>query len=145
MDKIDIINETNFGKMIEHRNGLGGFASDIGIKILSISEGYAKAEINIEKKHLNPGNSVHGGCIFSLADTVGGAAAWSRGNYVVTSSSNINYLNPAIESKRLIGIAKEIKFGKKILVYDVEIWDEKDRLIAKVTNTYYNLGKKLDL
>ena len=145
MDKIDIINETNFGKMIEHRNGLGGFASDIGIKILSISEGYAKAEINIEKKHLNPGNSVHGGCIFSLADTVGGTAAWSRGNYVVTSSSNINYLNPAIESKRLIGIAKEIKFGKKILVYDVEIWDEKDRLIAKVTNTYYNLGKKLDL
>lgn len=145
MDKLDIINETNFGKMIEHRNGLGGFASDIGIKMLSISEGYAKAEINIEKKHLNPGNSVHGGCIFSLADTVGGAAAWSRGNYVVTSSSNINYLNPAIESKRLIGIAKEIKFGKKILVYDVEIWDEKDRLIAKVTNTYYNLGKKLDL
>lgn len=145
MDKLDIINEINFEKIIEHINGLGGFASDIGIKILSISKGYAKAEINIEKKHLNPGNSVHGGCIFSLADTVGGVAAWSRGNYVVTSSSNINYLNPAIDSKRLIGIAKEIKFGKKILIYDVEIWDEKDRLIAKVTNTYYSLGKKLDL
>lgn len=145
MEKLDIIDKVNYKKMIEHINSLGGFAKDIGIKMISISKGYAKGEINISKSHLNPGESVHGGCIFTLADTVGGAAAWSRGNYVVTTSSNITYLNPAIESKKLIAIAKEIKFGKKILVYDVDIWDDSDRLIAKVTNSYYNIEKKLSL
>lgn len=142
MDKLDILKEENFNKMIEDINELDGFANDIGIKILSISKGYAKAEINIYKKHLNPGNSVHGGCIFTLADSVGGLAAWSRGSYVATVSSNINYLNPAIECNKLIGTAREIKYGKKLSVYEVEIYDEKDRLIAKATNTYYNLGKK---
>ena len=146
MEKMDVvIEDVSFKNMIQYINDLDGFAKDIGIKILSISKGYAKAEININKNHLNPGKSVHGGCIFALADTVGGVAAWSRGNYVATTSSSITYLNPALESKKLIGIAKEIKFGKKILTYDIEVWDDKDRLIAKVTNSYYNLGNKIDL
>ncbi|MEW9078211.1 PaaI family thioesterase [Terrisporobacter glycolicus] len=145
MEKLDIIDEVNYKKMMEHRNSLAGFAKEIGIKITSISKGYAKGEIDINKSHLNPGKSVHGGCIFTLADTVGGTAAWTRGNYVVTTSSNITYLNPAIESEKLIAIAKEIKFGKKILVYEVDIWDDSERLIAKVTNSYYNIEKKLDL
>ncbi len=145
MKKLDIIDEVNFKKLTELRNGLDGFAKEIGVKIVSISNGYAKAEINVNESHLNPGKSVHGGCIFTLADTVGGAAAWTRGNYVATTSSNITYLNPAIESKKLIGIAKEIKFGKNILVYDIEVWDDMDRLIAKTTNSYYNLGRKIDL
>lgn len=142
---MNVIDEVSLKKMVGYRNNIDGFAKNIGIKVLSISKGYAKASMDIDKSHLNPGNSVHGGCIFTLADTVGGVAAWSRGNYVVTTSSNITYLNPAIESKKLIGIAKEIKYGKSILVYEVEIWDEKDRLIAKATNSYYNLRKKLDL
>lgn len=146
MEKTDIIiDDVSFKKRAEYINNLEGFAKDIGIKIVSISKGYAKAEININENHLNPGNAVHGGCIFALADTVGGVAAWSRGNYVATTSGNIVYLNPALETKKLIGIAKEIKFGKNILVYDIEVWDDKDRLIAKVTNSYYNLGDKLDL
>ena len=146
MEKMDIIiDDVSFKKRAEYINNLEGFAKDIGIKIVSISKGYAKAEININENHLNPGNAVHGGCIFALADTVGGVAAWSRGNYVATTSGNIAYLNPALETKKLIGIAKEIKFGKNILVYDIEVWDDKDRLIAKVTNSYYNLGDKLDL
>ena len=146
MEKMDIIiDDVSFKKRAEYINSLDGFAKDIGIKIVSISKGYAKAEININENHLNPGNAVHGGCIFALADTVGGVAAWSRGNYVATTSGNIAYLNPALETKKLIGIAKEIKFGKNILVYDIEVWDDKDRLIAKVTNSYYNLGDKLDL
>ena len=146
MEKTDIIiDDVSFKKRAEYINNLEGFAKDIGIKIVSISKGYAKAEININENHLNPGNAVHGGCIFALADTVGGVAAWSRGNYVATTSGNIVYLNPALETKKLIGIAKEIKFGKNILVYDIEVWDDKDRLIAKVTNSYYNLGSKIDL
>lgn len=145
MEKLDILEKIDSNKMLNYLNSLGGFNKDIGIKIISISDGYAKAEIDIEERHLNPGKSVHGGCIFTLADTVGGCAAWTRGSYIATCSSSINYLNPAINTKKLIGIANEIKCGKNILVYDVEIYDEKDILIAKVSNSYYKLGDKVRL
>ena len=87
---------------------------------------------------------MHGGCIFTLADTVGGCAAWTRGSYVATASSNINYLNAAIDCKKVVAIAREMKAGKKFLVYEVDIFDDKDNLIAKVSNTYCSIKKKLD-
>lgn len=144
MEKVQLVNKIDFEKLIKYRNDLDGFSKEIGVKILDISDGYAKAEINIERKHINPGNSVHGGYIFTLADIVGGSAAWSRGNYVVTISSNITYLNPAIDSKKIIAEAKEVKWGKAILVYDIEVYDEKNRLLAKAINSYFNIGKKLN-
>ena len=124
MEQLRIHNEIDFQKILEKRNNANGFANDIGIEIIEVEEGYAKGEIQIEEKHLNPGNSVHGGCIFTLADTVGGCAAWTRGSYVATASSNINYLNAAIDCKKIVAIAREIKAGKKLLVYEVDIFDE---------------------
>lgn len=145
MDKLDIIDKAKYEKLIKYRNSTDPFGKQIGIEITSLSEGCAKGELTINKNHLNPVNSVHGGCLFTMADIIGGAAAWSRGDDVVTTSSNITYLNPALGSRKLIAVAREIKYGKKISVYDIDIYDEKDRLIAKATNSYYNLGKKIEI
>ncbi len=145
MNKTDILETVSFERMIKQKNELEGFGKEVGVKIVDISEGYAKCEIEIDERHLNPGKSVHGGCIYTLADIVGGVAAWSRGNYVVTTSGSINYLNPAIGCNKLIGIAREIKYGKTLCVYDIEILDENNRMIARVTNEYYNMGSKIKL
>lgn len=131
--------------LLNEKAQLDRFGKEIGVNIICAHDGYSKVELEIEDRHMNPGNSVHGGCLFTLADIVGGWAAWSRGNYVVTCSSNINYLNPAINIKKLIAVGKEIKYGKKIAVYEVDIFDENNKIIAKATNTYYNMGHKLDL
>ena len=90
MNKTDILDTVSFERMIKQKKtGLEGFGKEVGIKFVDISEGYAKCEIEIDERHLNPGKSVHGGCIYTLADIVGGVAAWSRGNYVVTTSGYI--------------------------------------------------------
>ena len=107
-----------------------GFIKHTGIKTVELREGYA-----------NPIGSTHGGVLFTLVDTVGGAAATSRGRYVTTVSGNINYLRPAMNCKKLIGESREIKIGKKMCVYDVMITDENDREIAKATMTYFYLDK----
>jgi len=101
--------------------------------------GYAKGEISIADHHMNIIRSVHGGCTFSLADTVAGSAAVSHGELVTTVSANINYLSPAIGVKKLVAEAVEIKYGKNVSVYDVSISDENGKLIAKGTFSYYNL------
>ena len=92
----------------------------------------------ITKTSLNHLNIVHGGYIFGLADTAAGIAAMTEGRNVVTIDSNINYLKKATGEK-IIAIAKPLKTGKTISVYEVLINNENDELIAKATITYYML------
>ena len=129
----------SFEKLLEFRNNCEGYIKYLGMKILTITDGYAEGEIEITGEHLNPFGSVHGGCIFSLIDTTGGAAAMSRGNITTTSSCNINYLNAAIDTKKIKAIAREVKGGKTLLVYDVEVFSEEGELLAKASCTYFRL------
>lgn len=55
------------------------FIELIGIKIIEADEGYCKAELEVDDRHLNPLGTVHGGCLYTLADTVAGFAAASCG------------------------------------------------------------------
>ena len=129
----------DFEKLEKRRNM--GFMKEIGLKMLEICEGYAKAELVLQPMHANPIGSTHGGVIFTIADTVGGTAASSRGRMVTTVSANINYLSPAMNCEKLIGESREIKVGKNICVYEVTISDETGRDIAIATLTYYYLGE----
>ena len=47
----------------------------LDMEFLEIGKGYAKGRIKLQPKHLNPYGSVHGGCLYSLADSVSGTAA----------------------------------------------------------------------
>ncbi|MCC8029420.1 MAG: PaaI family thioesterase [Lachnospiraceae bacterium] len=127
----------DFERLIEKRNT--GFAKEIGLKITEIREGFAKGELLLQPMHGNPIGSIHGGLIYTIADTVGGTAATSRGRFVTTVSGNINYLRPALDCKKLIGESSEIKVGKNMCVYDVLITNETGKEIARATMTYYYL------
>ncbi len=130
-------------KIRKYRDDQNRFAAMLGIVTLEIKEGYARGEMELKPDYDNVVGSVHGGCIFTLADTIGGAAAASGGMKMTTVSSDMHYLSPAIGAEKLTAEAKEIKKGKKISVYDVEISDDKGKRIAKGTFSYYNLGTPL--
>lgn len=129
----------NFEKLKELRNM--GFNKAVGVVTTEISEGYAKAEAEIGPQHINPIGSVHGGVLFTIADITAGAAATSRGRYMTTMSSNMNFLRPAINCKKLTGETREIKVGKQVCVYEVLITDETGREIAIATVTFHCIGK----
>ncbi len=122
-----------------HRNK--GFTKEVGFVTTEIREGYARGELTIQEKHMNPVGSVHGGVLLTIADNLGGTAATSRGRFVTTLSANIQYLRPAIDSKKLYGETTEVKLGKNISVYEVMITDDAGREIAKATLDYCYLGE----
>jgi acyl-CoA thioesterase len=130
----------DFERLKEIRNQ--GFIRELGFQLTDIREGYAKGELILKPTHQNPIGSAHGGVIYSIADTVGGAAATSYGRYVTTVTGNINYLRPAMNCEKLIGESREIKVGKKICVYEVTITNEKGSEIAVATMTFFYLDKK---
>lgn len=133
-----------YQKLLDYRNNHPGFTKNMGMKVTQVSDGFAKVEMDITEKHGNPIGSVHGGVIYALADTAGAVAATSKGSFVTTVTGDINYLNPAIGVKKLTAATRELKAGKNVLVYDVAVTDETERVIAEARMTYYSLHKKVD-
>lgn len=134
----------DYEKLKEFRNNAQGLTKELGQQVMEVSAGYAKVEMEIDERHINPIGSVHGGAIFALADSAGGVAAMSHGSFVTTVDGSINYLNPAINVKKLIADTRELKAGKNILVYNVDIRDENGLVIAGARMTYYSLHKPFE-
>lgn len=134
----------DYQKLIETRNKQNKFDHNVGIEITEIRKGYARGKVDIGEKHINFIGSVHGGLSFSLADTVGGAAAVSHGELVTTVSANINFLAPAIGVEKLAAEATEVKHGRNISVYDVRVFDENERMIAQGNFSYYSMKIPVD-
>ena len=126
-----------------HRNEHNKFAAMMGIYTEEIRPGYAKGEMTIRPEFENAIQSVHGGCLFTLADTICGAAAASYGWKMTTMSSDIHYLKAAIGTKKLYAEATEVKSGKNVCIYEVLITDDKGNENVKGTFTFFNLKERL--
>jgi acyl-CoA thioesterase len=112
------------------------FAKFLGIKILSIGEGTATAEMTITKDHLNGACTAHGGAIFSLGDTVFGAASNTREGLAMAINVSISFFKAITEGK-LTAVAEEISLHKKLATYIVRIFDDKSKIIALFQGTVY--------
>lgn len=130
-------------EIMEYRNKYNLFPRMLGIRTTLLEPGHACAEMKICSTYENAIGSVHGGCIFSLADTVAGSAAASNGMKMTTLGSNLNYLKAAMHVDSLYGEATEVKSGKNIAIYNVEIKDSKNNMIANGSFSFFNLKEEL--
>ncbi len=112
------------------------FAKYIGIEILGISPGNAKARMKIEDHHLNAANVVHGGAIFGLADLVFAVASNSHGTVALGINVSVSYLKAA-RGGVLFAEAREISRNPKLGTYAIEVKDEKEEIIAAMIGTVY--------
>ena len=135
-----LISEKVSEKVLE-RLEKNGFAKLCGLEVLEAHDGYAKGRFILGPQHMNPIGSVHGGCVFTLMDSIGGFAAYTNGRYCTTLSSNVDYLRPAMNCKELIAEATPVRVGNRVMVYDVVVTDETDRKIARGSITFYSLDK----
>jgi acyl-CoA thioesterase len=76
------------------------FADLVGFSVTERSDKQCVTALTLEEKHLNPNGVVHGGVLYTLADTgMGGAlmAALPEGHYCATIEIKIAYFRPAKE------------------------------------------------
>jgi acyl-CoA thioesterase len=120
------------------------FASNSGMKITKVSEGYAKAEMRIEKRHHNILGTVHGGAIFTLADMAFAAASNSYGTVAVAINADISFVKAAVEGT-LYAEAKETSINPKISTYVVNITDDQGDTVAIFNGMTYRKKNKLQI
>ena len=114
----------------------------LNAKILEAKDDYAKCSFEINEDHKNAKGVVMGGAIFTLADFCFAVATnQHEGYYTVSTTSNISFLRPAIKGN-LTAEAIKIKDGKTICFYDVNVFDDKNTLIAKLSITGTHIKKE---
>jgi acyl-CoA thioesterase len=106
------------------------------IELLSVEPGRAKTRMVIRDIHLNAGNVVQGGAIFTLADFAFAAAINAYGNLAVSIETSIRYFK-GVGSGVLFAEAQVRHIHKRVATFEVQVTNEMDELIALFTATAY--------
>ncbi|GHT60861.1 phenylacetic acid degradation protein [Bacteroidia bacterium] len=107
-----------------------------GIELLEVEPGRAKTKMEIRDMHLNAGNVVQGGAIFTLADLAFAAAVNAYGNLAMSVETSIRYFK-GVGGGTLYAEAKIVHLHKKLATFEVVVTNEKEELIALFTATAY--------
>jgi len=120
------------------------FAEHVGVELLEISEGGAKAKLEIGDEHLNSLGTVHGGAIFSLADLAFAVACNSHGTVAMAINVSISYVK-ALTKGTLIAEARENSLNPRLGNYTIRITDEEGDLVALFQGLAYRKRDRIPL
>lgn len=107
-----------------------------GVELLEVEPGRAKTKMEIRNMHLNAGNVVQGGAIFTLADLAFAAAVNAYGNLAMSIETSIRYFK-GVGNGILYAEAKVVHLHKKLATFEITVTNEKEELIALFTATAY--------
>ena len=112
------------------------FSYENGIFVTRVEPGRAEGVLEVGPNSINPHGKVHGGALATLADTVGGCCACSKGGLCVTSSSTMEFLRPA-DGPRIFCTATPKKMGYHLSVIQVELTNVSGETVATGTFTFF--------
>ncbi|MGH7890319.1 MAG: PaaI family thioesterase [Thermodesulfobacteriota bacterium] len=108
----------------------------LGIEVVGMEEGYAKLIMPFHEKLTQPYGIVHGGALFSLADSAAAVALASvvePGKKLLTIEMKINYLAP-VDYGSIEAHAKILRRGR-VVPSEIDIFNC-DKHVAKAIATY---------
>ena len=112
------------------------FSYENGILLTDVEPGYARGELTVGPNSINPHGNVHGGALATLADTVGGCCACSKGGSCVTANCTLEFLRPATGPK-IICEATPKKMGRTLSVIQVVLTNDQNVVVATGTYTFF--------
>ena len=112
------------------------FMKNCGFTLERDTDGNYFTRAQVTPEIQNQYGMVHGGLMYSMADTITGVASWNTGNLGVTLNSSFSYLSN-VSKGVIIGKAENIRVGNSIGVFRAIIQDESGNLLAEGTFTYY--------
>ena len=117
--------------------GFHPFGDLIGFQFTKMRKGYSQCVLKVDKKLFNPHGVLHGGVLYSMADTGMGGALYSlldKSELCATIEVKINYFK-AVKAGSVTCDTKVINKGKKVAVLESEMLND-GALVAKALGTY---------
>ena len=119
-----------------------GYAQLIGMQIEQAQDGKGRARIQVDRRLMHPQQMVHGGVIFTLADSAMSMALISKlpaGTPFSTIEAKINYLAP-VRGGEIVAEATILQQGRTIAVIEASIYNieqGQQRIIGRVLGTFH--------
>jgi len=112
---------------------LGGFNKSMGLHFVKAAPNEFVAEIEINERHLQPYGIVHGGVYAGMIETLCSTSAalnvFSEGKSAVGLENTTSFLR-AVRSGTLRCTARPVLTGRRSHVWEAQITDDRDRLVA---------------
>jgi acyl-CoA thioesterase len=117
------------------------FARNSGIELVEVAPGRALVKMEVQDRHLNSHGTVHGGALFTLADTAFALASNSHGIPAAAINAHISYLKSAMQGM-LYAEAEEFALNPKLASYTVRVTDGDGERIAIFQGMVYRKTPK---
>jgi acyl-CoA thioesterase len=117
--------------LFERVNSEDTFARQIGMKLIEVQPGFARAILPVTKQTINIHQIAHGGAIFSVADQACEAAGNSFGAPAVALQNSIHFLNSGKPGDFLEGTARIISRSNRIGLIEFEVKNQEGLLLAQ--------------
>lgn len=117
------------------------FSKWLGISRIEEGPGFCTLQLSVTSEMLNGFAIAHGGISYSLADSALAFASNSYGIKAVSVETSISHTKPCVLGDVLTAIAKEKHLSNKIGIYEVEVFNQNNVLIALFKGTVYRTGK----
>ena len=125
-----------------HQNTVIDF---MGIDIVPTDDGEARLELCADTRHANLYSMAHGGVLTTMADTAMGAKCLALNKRVVTISLTIEFMHAVMtDTPRVMTDAQVLHDGRKTMVCECRLVDDKGKLYAKANATFFVTGKSFD-
>ena len=126
-------------------SGFNPFGDLIGLQFVKCEGGQSRCTLEVEQRLLNPHGAVHGGVLYSMADTGMGAAMYTimeKEELCATIEIKIVYFK-AVRSGTLVCDTRIISRGRRTAALESEITND-GRLLAKASGTFSVFRAKED-
>ena len=113
--------------------GKGTMTEYIGIELTEVGDNFLKARMPVDHRTRQPYGLLHGGASCVLSETIGGVAAATvidhAAFYCVGIEINANHVRSAKQGF-VTGITTPLHIGTSTHVWDIKIYDEKEKLVC---------------
>jgi 1,4-dihydroxy-2-naphthoyl-CoA hydrolase len=111
-----------------------GWVEAMGMTITHATRDEVRAELTIGRQHLQGYGIVHGGVHCGIIETLSSMGAFlfarERGQHVVGLENNTSFIRAVREGAKLHAVATPITRGRQTQVWQAQVLDEDNRVVA---------------
>ena len=110
-------------------------ASFLNIRLLELSQGYAKVAMKMRPEYINFNGMIFGGIVMAVTDQAFAYATNSVITPNVASQFNIHFIAKSDVNDELIAECKVVRSGRRVCVSEMAVTNQDGKLIARATGT----------
>jgi uncharacterized protein (TIGR00369 family) len=114
------------------------FTRTLGVTVVTYTAEEVRARLHWDPTLCTAGGVLHGGVLMSLADSTGAACAFlnlpAGATGTTTVESKTNFLR-AVREGHVDARSRPLHTGRTVLVIETDLLDDRDRLVARATQS----------